>query len=134
MVGLVRVPEIVAAGDADRIAVLVEIVDDMQEGIFLAVRQPPDMLLDLAEAPREGKLRLARQVLVAEHEDVVLQEGVHDGVEDLVAEGRGQVDAADFDAAHRRQRRHREGRRGGDLAGGGGHGLRLLLLWTRGQA
>ena len=52
MVGLVRVPEVVAARDTDRPAVLVEIVDDVQERIFPAVRQAPDMLLDLAEAAR----------------------------------------------------------------------------------
>ena len=130
MVGLVGVPEIIAARDADRLAVLVQIVDDMQQRIFPAIRQPSDMLLDLAETAGEGELRLFRQVLVAEREDVVFQKGVHDGVEHLVVEWRRQVDAPDFDAADRRQRRKRERRRGSDLAGGRGHGVGFLRLFV----
>ena len=72
----------------------------MQERIFLAVRQAPDMLLDLAEAAREGELRFLRKILVAKRQDVVFQERVHDRVEDLVVERCRQVDAPDLGAAH----------------------------------
>lgn len=59
--------EIIAARDADRIAILVEIVDDVQQRVFFAVRQPSDMLLDLAEAPGEGELCGLGERLVAKH-------------------------------------------------------------------
>ena len=66
------------------------------------------MRLQLAEAAREGDVLLGGDVLVAEEDDLELQQRAMDLVEGLVVDRLGQVDAAELGADRRAQRLNAE--------------------------
>src|SRR5262252_1625640 len=56
------------------------------------------MDVELAEAPAEGLVLIGSEVLIAEEDDPVVDEGVVDPLEGSVVQGRGQIDAVDHGA------------------------------------
>jgi len=90
---LVRVPHIGAPGRV--VGIVVE--NDQFWSVFRAGRE--GMHGQIAEAPREGLLVLWSDILVAEDNHFVFNEGGLDGCECCVVEGPGQIDTLDFRAA-----------------------------------
>ena len=79
----------------------------------MAVARQRVVPVELAEAAAEGDVLLARDLLVAEQQDAVLEERAVDLVELGVAERLGEIDALDLGAEGVAQRT--EGKRHGDL-------------------
>ena len=78
------------------------------------------MVLELAEVPRERDVLGARDVLVAEEQDLVLEQQRADfGDEPGVARGGAQVHVGELGADRARQRLDLDGAPRGDQGGGG---------------
>lgn len=94
-------PEVARVAQADRLAVLDHVRDDQHLGMVLQRELVQHVALQRAEAAGEGHLLGGADVLVAEHQHVVVQEtAVHAG-EIRVAQRLAQVDADDFGAQGR---------------------------------
>src|SRR5262250_1346739 len=61
------------------------------------------MDVELAEAPAESLVLIGSEVLIAEEDDPVVDEGVVDPLEGRFVQGRGQIDAVDHGAHVRRE-------------------------------
>ena len=88
------IPDAVRIGG--RVPVAIEVVDEVDERPRRAVGRTADVPFDLAEAQRERELLIAGEVLVAEDEQVMLEERREDRVLQRVCERLRQIDAQDF--------------------------------------
>ena len=82
------------------VAGLVE-VEHVDEAVVLVAVHPLRMVERLVEDPHRLDVRVGRQVLVAEHEHLVLPEVLAQALGRRVVDAAGQVDADDLGAEHR---------------------------------
>ena len=82
----------VAVDRCRRTSLRVEIVNGVHEGQRRPVRKPGHVAFDLAEAPRQRELLVGGEALIAEHQDVVLEERVHDRVFQRGSQGLREID------------------------------------------
>src|SRR5215470_7899378 len=78
-------------------------VDDEDLRVAFHQSRRGGMDVKLAEASAEGLVLIGREVLIAEEDDPVVDQGVVDLLEGGVVQGRGQIDAVDHGAHVRRE-------------------------------
>ncbi len=109
-----------------RPAVVAEIGDGVDQAVARRRRVAADMLLDLAELPREGELCVPAQVLVAEDQHVMRAERVADALKARRRQRPAEIGADDLHPGGRRQAPpDRPGLRRGGHGCGSGHDGRL---------
>ncbi|MNZ86891.1 hypothetical protein D3C78_1057340 [compost metagenome] len=98
LVGQVRVPELAGIAQADRLPVLDDVGDDEEFRMPWQQELLEHVDLQLAEQAAEGNLLLRSDVLVAEHQQAMVQMREVDVGEILRIERAGQIQPDDFRA------------------------------------
>ena len=111
-IGMVRVPVAAGVGDADVLAVHHLGREDQHFGLVLHLVLRVDVVLDLAEAPRERGLLRGIERLAAHRQHLVCVQRVAETQERGLVHGRG-IDSGHLRAHGGRQRRDRHRSRGG---------------------
>jgi hypothetical protein len=129
LVRQVGMPEVAGVAQADGLAVLADVRHDEHLGLRRQLELAQHVDLQRAPAAAERDLLRRRDVLVAEHEDVVRQVGAVQAREVVGVEREGEVEAHDLGAERRVERNDVEALAGLQY---GGHGMdRVGCRWPK---